>query len=747
MKVASYRETRIALFEEFSTYFSRYPLDVRDQLKQLDKWNQALDTPYPFERKALVYQAAAGCPVQIFRFSPFYFELKSGRIRNSSKNGFPPGPGLEGWYMSSHMGLAETFRRWSAPYKSQDLIWCDIFADFAHHTVGYESVLKEGFSGILKRIEASKSTVTDPKKLALLRAMETGAAAMGQIADNFAQRAEELLRTETDLSAMANLKAVAQAARNVPVQPAGTLYEAMCVILFLREVMTALEGVAIAVLGGQIDLLLQPYYEADLTAGRITQDEAKNLVDHFLTITDARWDMTCTFASTNNSITIGGVDEAGNVLWNDISRMILSSFQTWRFVNPKVQVRLTPDHPQEAFDLVAQLAADGINVVSVLNDPVIIASHVRMGKKLEDARRYAAGGCQEPVLDNEFNDRAFCYVNLPQLVNSFFDPELTKFFDIETPEFKLKETFSTFDELYLEFISRLRNLFLAITRKLNLFDQDLTLFNPCPLLSCTLKRCVERALDYTQGGCTYNASSIPLVGIGTAVNSLLAIREAVFEKKLATIPGLGEALKRNFEGYERLRGYLAHKCLKFGMDTPEVNAFARRLFHDVAHATSGEYNARGGLYEASLFAFYLFDWMKEATGATADGRCAGRSLSRGINPPDDSGYLNIANLLHTISNLDLADFPGCGVTYLEIPIAGDGITAQLIAFVIQAFLKSGGSALDLNLLDPQQLIDAKKHPEKYRNLIVRVCGFSAYFTSLSQNIQEEIIKRAFVSHE
>ena len=201
----------------------------------------------------------------------------------------------------------------------------------------------------------------------------------------------------------------------------------------------------------------------------------------------------------------------------------------------------------------------------------------------------------------------------------------------------------------------------------------------------------------------------------------------------------------DFSGNESMRAYCQNRCEKLGSDTPEVNAFATRFFKDIARATSGLNAPRNGKYEASLFVFYLFDWMRNRAGATADGRRAGMSLSRGINPPDTSGMSNVACLLHTLSALDLADFPGAGVTYLEMPASASGITEEAIASVIKAFVVSGGSALDLSALDPESLLMARKNPEAYRNLVVRVCGFSAYFTSLDEHVQDEIIARAFAS--
>ncbi len=184
---------------------------------------------------------------------------------------------------------------------------------------------------------------------------------------------------------------------------------------------TSLEGVAVAVLG-HLDRLLYPFYKKDIENGIIDRNKARNLLAHFLIVTDARWDMSDTFASTNNSLVIGGCDSEGSIIWNEISRMIIFLYGEFGFVNPKVQARITNRHPEEYFKMVSELISKGNNVFSFLNDDVIIKANVKQGKKLEHARLYSAGGCQEPILDNtEFNSRAFMYLSLPQLVNSCFD--------------------------------------------------------------------------------------------------------------------------------------------------------------------------------------------------------------------------------------------------------------------------------------------------------------------------------------
>ncbi len=202
-------------------------------------------------------------------------------------------------------------------------------------------------------------------------------------------------------------------------------------------------------------------------------------------------------------------------------------------------------------------------------------------------------------------------------------------------------------ELYEDFIKRLNIVFARISEVLNEYGRRLVLYNPCPMLSATLRGCISKGMDFTEGGALYNSTSVPLVGIGTAINSLLAIKKVVFDEKMMTFQQLGGLLAENFAGNPRMHEYIMNFCPKFGMDTAEVNSFGKDFFRDAARAASGMENERGSLYEASLFVFYLFDWMKNNIGATPDGRKAGAVLSRGMNPTEISGITNIANILHT----------------------------------------------------------------------------------------------------
>ena len=741
--ISDFKKSKNRLLKSMDHYYKGCPYDCTRQQQQMDLWYEEISNRTCYERKALAYRGAAElCDVKLFDESPFYYEIISGRERNTSQNGFPPGPGLEGWYMRKQMDLLKPFQQFMAPYEHIDLVWGGVFSDHAHHTVGYEKVFRLGFGGIKAEAEAALLHTIDPDKIGFYRAVITGCQAVKELGEKFSDAASRRLQEDIDPLFRGNMEAIRDTAYRIPYAPVKTFYEALCAILFIKELLIDVEGVAVAILG-HLDRILLPFYEKDLRSGRIDYKTAKNLISHFLVHTDGRWDLTGhDFASTNCSLAIGGCDADGNIVCNDITKMILDSYEENKFLNPKIQVRLSKNHPLWLFERCSKMICNGQNVFSFLNDDVIIQAHVKMGKQLRDARQYSAGGCQEPVLDNcEFNSRAFIYINLPQMLNSMLDPTLNK---LVPDSSAVRDQYESFNEFYQDYIQRLRKLYQTIVVQLNEREFDISKFCPLPLLSSTITGCIESGRDMTMRGAKYNAISMPLVGIGTAIDSLLAIREMVFEKQQLTLPQLNRILTENFEYSIQIRSRLMNKCPKYGDDTDSVNQFAAQFFHDIAALSSGHCSPLGAKYEPSLFVFYLFDWMKEHVGATADGRCAGNVLSRGINPPDFSAKSQIPNLLHTVSQLDLTDYPGAAVLYLEMPVGNSQASNEHVAWTIRGFLQAGGSALDLQVLDPEVLRKARKDPDAYPNLVVRVCGFSAYYTSLEEKIQDEILQRVFI---
>jgi formate C-acetyltransferase len=221
----------------------------------------------------------------------------------------------------------------------------------------------------------------------------------------------------------------------------------------------------------------------------------------------------------------------------------------------------------------------------------------------------------------------------------------------------------------------------------------------------------------------------------------------IYERRQLSLEALAAILEQDFRGEEALRQYLIHRVPKFGQADPEIRAFAARVVADLAAVTHGRKNSRGGRYEASLFSFTTYQGMGGATGATPDGRSSGVRLSQGMSPSalSQGGNGSAGALLDAIEPLDLTSYPVVAVLDLKLPVGPRPVAARHIAPVISRFVDVGGSVLQTNTLSQQELLDARAHPDRHRDLVVRVSGYSAYFVSLSPEIQEDIIERTIAA--
>lgn len=723
---------------ESEAFFSTYPVDVSPLEDALNRRFAEEGPVSATVQKIWTYELISrSCEVRLFRHCPFYAEVVTGRDRNSVAGSFPPIAGLGFWPLRSHYPVQE-FDDWRAPYVKNDLIFAEMMTDHSHHYANVETVLHRGFQGI--REMAARAEAGSEQEREFLAGVLAACDAAILLGERFAAKAAEMLKDEADEAVRETLTRIRDTAGRVPREPAKTFYEALCSVWFTRELCTSLDGSGFAVMG-HYDRLLYPYYEQDLRNGTLTREEAQGLIDCMMMITDARWAHNENTSGTNASVVIGGCDADGTLIFNDVTRMILDSFRRYPLSSPKLQARMAAGHPREYKTLVAQAAALGRNALSIFNDKVLIEAHHRMGKELADCRLYLAGGCQEPVLPNECNSRAFMYINLPQLLTAMLFPGEIDCWTREGIALRRMDGAKDFERFYDSAIYNASCFFMACASRYSRFEQIWPEINPMPLFSATMPECIENKLDITRGGARYNSSSFSLIGIATFIDALFAIKTAVFERKVLTLQQLKELLRTDFAGQEPMRQYLQNKIPKYGQDDAEIAAFSGRVMHDLAAHSSGMPNARGGYLEASLFAFFFYDYIKENTWATADGRHAGQRISRGCNPSESVEGLDAASLMHSLRAIDFAEYPGCAVSYLEMPVGNSGMETESFVSILDAFIHCGGSTLDFNVVDKEQLLQAREDPENHRNLIVRVCGYSAPFTSLSKELQDEVIER------
>ncbi|MGD2174313.1 MAG: pyruvate formate lyase family protein [Candidatus Brocadiaceae bacterium] len=734
--------------EELDSFYSTYPTDMSEVEAEMDRVSAEHPEWGPCRRKAIIYETAAEmCPVKVFRHFPFFYELDTGLTRYRWGSHRHDIGGIGAWMM--RQPEQRELEQWAAerlqPARGLGLSHGPPVLDFDHHCVGYDNVLEVGLEGIIQQAEQRLKRRVDEKGRDFLEAVIIGNQALIRIAERFAEQAEAMAAHEPEPHVRRRLQRIAGTARRVPARPAETFYEALCTILFMRHVLGGLEGIGESIYG-HLDRMLGPYLEHDLDEGRATMDEAEDLLRAFLAMTDVKFNIREESRETSTTVVIGGCDRDGTPVFNDVTRMVLRAYRDLGLVHPKLHGRLSPEHHPEYFALLAEMVAAGNNVLAIFNDDVIIDANVRMGKAVEDARLYVGGGCQENVLQNtEINSRASIYLNLAHVLLMGFSPERWSAYaepaGIELESYAGAESF---EEVRGRFLANLGTVVDQHIDQRNATEKEGWWYNPCPAHSSTMDDCIEDARDMMDGGTRYAGASVSLIGVGTVVDSLQAVKHLVFDAQRLTLGELADALEADFEEQEVLRQYALNRIPKYGQEDEAMREFTAGVFADLARATSGRPNTRGGLYEASLFVYRAFMGMGRKTGATPDGRLAGEPLSPGMSPSPLAYHgdgATIGGVLAALDPLDLRDYPVVAVLDVKLPWADAGLQPEVAEAVMQRFLQVGGSVLQLNVVDPAVLRDARDHPERHRDLVVRVSGYSARFTTLPEHIQDEIMER------
>lgn len=727
-----------AIAAELDAHYATFPHDISAELAELEAVNAAHPEWLPYRRKASIYEVAAQrCPVKVFRRFPFYFDMSAGQERTQYTGG------IGAWYVGQpkqQRFMEEHNRPLDTPAAAVHLAYSGTI-DTGHHCIGYDNVLKYGLNGLIAKAQARLRTERDERERSFLESCMIADRALIALAKRFADEADRLLAVENDPTVQNNYRRIAEAARRVPAEPPITFYEALNTIVFMGDLSDFLEGVTVSTFG-HIDRMLEPYLRADLLAGRITLPEAERLLTLFLMYTDVK-------GVADLTVVIGGCDADGVPVFNDITRAVIRIYRRLHLVNPKLNVRLSQHHPPEFVAALGDLIASGANNVVVYNDEVVIAANVKVGKALRDVRLYVGGGCQENILQNtEINSRCSIYFNLPQAFNLGLFPDDERWAFLRTSngvQLKSYAGCADFSEFYARCFDNLGTLFDLFIARRNAGEKEAWWLNPCPLISSTLDDCIEKAKDMYEGGCRYSFGSVAPAGIGTLIDSLFAVRRVVFEEKRVTLTRLAEVLSEDFAHDELLRQYLVNRVPKFGQDDAHIRDFSAKVFADLAALTVGKPNGRGGKYEAGLMPYRSFVDMGKNTGATPDGRKAGEYFSPGMGPSvlSPKGDYSISHLLAAVEPLDMTAYASIGVLDGKLPWMKKN-APEIIGAVLRRFLQCGGSVLQLNIVDERELLAAIKEPEKHRDVIVRVSGYSARFVDLSMEIQEEIIGRTML---
>ena len=607
-----------------------------------------------------------------------------------------------------------------------------------HNAIGYGRVLTMGLRG-LRELAARRRTelADDPvdlapddraRRLAFLRAVDICLEAVTGLARRYAALARELAAEATTPGRHAELAEIARVCDRVAEERPETFREALQLFLFVR-VASMVESYGCMPLG-RFDQYLWPFFEADLRAGRIDRLAARELLE-------------CLFVKLNEEIDLSSTDDCQRIMLsgqtpegrdatNQLSFLCLEAAVRLRLPSPKVGVRLHRGTPPELFRRIVETITLGIaGLPEIYNDESIIPQLLRFGIPLHDALDYCHDGCSEITIGGK----------------SDFYPTWTGVRHLRV----LSETLAdapddvTFPELLSAYKARLRQAIAAAVERGNARDRGLGAISPAPFMSATLEGCIERGLDKTWGGTLYNMTGLLGSELVNAANALAAIRQVVYEEGDVSLARLKAVLASDFadlEG-ERLRLRLRNRCPKFGNDDDGVDSLAAEIAELFIAEGQSYANPRGGRYCPGFFDFAGYVTAVKSLGATPDGRRAGESVSGHLAPVGGTDRNGVTANIRSMSRVTSLH-PPMG-TMFDVKLHPSAVRgeagAEKLGALVRTFMQLDGKALQFNVVDAATLRAAQREPEKYRDLLVRVWGFSAYFVELSPDFQEHIINR------
>jgi pyruvate formate-lyase/glycerol dehydratase family glycyl radical enzyme len=618
-----------------------------------------------------------------------------------------------------------------------------------HMLINHERVLERGLLAIADEARGKLQETDDQERRTFYEAAGTAARAAVNWANRYADEAERL--ANAGAANRDELLAIAGACRRVPAYPARTFREALQAIIFVHYA-TQIEQFESALSLGRIDQFLYPFYRADVDAGRLSREDATELLACFylkLSQSIPLFDsvVTLAFSGLTNfaNTVIGGMNAQGEDVTNELSYLMLETMKRVRSPQPNFGVRLHPCSPRSFRDAVMQAAADGIGNLQLFNDEAIVAALTNRNIPLEDARNYGIIGCVEPAVPNKsFTSSDAALFNLSLCLELALNNGRGRVLSEQLgPATGDPAGFTTIEDVTEAYRAQVEYLVGQMVEGLEGLARAHAERRPVPLASLLTDDCLERGLDLTAGGARYNFTGVQGVGTASIGDSLAAIDRLVFREKRITMSELLAALDSDFAGQEPLRQMLLNKVPKYGNDDDEVDRFARLAAEIYCRAVEKHPNFRGGWYSPGMYSVTMHIVFGMMVGATPDGRRARQPLSQGISPANGrdghgptAALKSAAKLNHTLvsNGLALNQMLSLGASAREQ-------APDVLGGLVGAYFDLGGQHLQWNIVDRATLIAAQQDPESYRGLIVRVSGYSALFTDLNRFVQDELIAR------
>jgi formate C-acetyltransferase len=628
-------------------------------------------------------------------------------------------------------------------------------AGIGHVSINYPMLLSLGFREINKRaVEnlAKYVEVGDDVKSHFYRATQISSEAIMDFASRYAGKAEELASIEDDSDRRKELEQIAETCRWVPANPPRNFREALQFIWFTQLVLSleTYDGQAISM--GRIDQYLNPYYMKDNDSGIIDREKAIELIEslwvklnEMVPLFDGLVDMFFNGLLTTQAATIGGMDKNGQDATNELTYLILEATKDAALPVPNVHIRIHKDTPQKMMEELTKTIATGVNNIAMFIDEVVIESMVRKSIPLDEARNYATVGCVELApFGTSFTSSDAALFNLAICLEMvMMRGESLMLGQILGPDTGDPVEFKSIDDVINGFRTQVSYFVKQMADGSNSFEKANIDLKPTPFLSLCVEDCFKAGKDITEGSARYNFTGVQGVGVADVADSLAAIDELVFKQKLVSMLELVNAMREGFEDYESLRQLLLNRAPKYGNDEEAADEYAKLVARIYSDEVEKHQNIRGGSFIPGMYSVSTHVPFGYFTGALPSGRLPTTSLSNGASPSIGSLRKGPTATVHSVSKIDFTHYPnGIAFTLGLDPgfVSGEEGT-EILSSLIKSYAEMGGMQIQFNMTDTQKLLDAQENPEHYKDFIVRVAGYSAYFTELTKDVQDEIIGR------
>ena len=619
---------------------------------------------------------------------------------------------------------------------------------------------------LIAKTLAELDFINDPEatdKQQELQAMDISCDAAILFAERHAELAEKMADAESNPQRRAELLKIADVCRWVPAHAPRDMQEAIQMYWFVHlGTVTELNGWD-CMNPGHIDQHLYPFYKKGLADGTMTREKAKELISCFWIKFNnqpapPKVGITALESGTYNDFTninIGGIDREGKNAVNELSYIILEIQEELHELQPGLSIHVSKVTPDEFVMAGAKVIRQGHGYPSVFNPDTYTKELVRQGKTQEDANE---GGCSGCIEVGAFGKEAYIltgYLNTPKILeitlNNGIDPMTGKRLGLETGD---PRTFTSYEQLYEAYHKQMLyfvNMKLAVN---NYIERMFSLYAPATFLSLFIDDCITRGRDYYSGGARYNTTYIQCTGLGTITDCLATLKKHVFEDKKFTMDELLKAVASNWgrdencqlstvnSQLEKMRQVIMNRTPFFGNDDDYADSIAVKVYDDLVKAIEGHPNTRGGKTQLNMLSTTCHNYFGSVCGASVNGRLAHFAISDGTSPAHGADTNGPTAVIKSLGKLDQTKSGGTLLNVRFVPslLKRDEDLKKLVS-LIRAYFSMGGHHIQFNIVDTQTLLDAQQQPDDYKDLLVRVAGYSDYFNDMTEQLQNEIIAR------